>query len=101
MIRDYLGHSSVATTSRYVSANLDMKRDALEAFWKRAGIEEKGSRKWHPTPKLLAFRETFVADYPEPPLRPETRKCWHSAPFRAFARITPEFGIMSLIWSTR
>jgi site-specific recombinase XerD len=59
VIRDYLGHSSVATTSRYVSTNLHMKRDALEAFWKRAGLEARGSRKWQPSPKLLAFLETL------------------------------------------
>jgi integrase/recombinase XerD len=59
VIRDYLGHSSVATTSRYVSTNLHMKRDALEAFWKRAGIQPKGSRKWRPSTKLLAFLETL------------------------------------------
>jgi integrase len=59
VIRDYLGHSSVATTSRYVSTNLRMKRDALEAFWKRAGLDAKGARKWQPSPKLLAFLETL------------------------------------------
>jgi site-specific recombinase XerD len=59
VIRDYLGHASVATTSRYVSTNLHMKRDALEAFWKRAGLEARGSRKWQPSPKLLAFLETL------------------------------------------
>ena len=31
VIRDYLGHASVATTNRYVSTNLKMKRDALTA----------------------------------------------------------------------
>jgi site-specific recombinase XerD len=59
VIRDYLGHSSVATTSRYVSTNLHMKRDALEAFWKRAGLEAKDSRKWRPSPQLLTFLETL------------------------------------------
>jgi integrase/recombinase XerD len=59
VIRDYLGHSSVATTSRYVSTNLRMKRDALEAFWKRAGLESKRSGKWRPSPKLLTFLETL------------------------------------------
>jgi site-specific recombinase XerD len=59
VIRDYLGHSSVATTSRYITTNLQMKRDALEAFWKRAGLEVKGSRKWRPSPQLLTFLETL------------------------------------------
>ena len=38
VIRDYLGHASVATTSRYITTNLQMKREVLEAFWKRAGL---------------------------------------------------------------
>ncbi len=59
VIRDYLGHSSVATTSRYVTTNLQMKREALEAFWKRAGLEPKGSRKWRPSPQLLTFLESL------------------------------------------
>lgn len=58
-IRDYLGHASVATTSRYITTNLRMKRDALEAFWKRAGLKGmpagKGRRSWRPTPDVLAF----------------------------------------------
>ena len=29
VIRDYLGHASVATTSRYITTNLQMKRDVL------------------------------------------------------------------------
>ena len=55
VIRDYLGHASVATTSRYITTNLQMKRQVLDAFWKRAGLAPAGSRKWQPSPKLLAF----------------------------------------------
>jgi integrase/recombinase XerD len=55
VIRDYLGHASVATTSRYITANLQMKRQVLDAFWKRAGLAPTGARKWQPSPKLLAF----------------------------------------------
>jgi hypothetical protein len=36
-----------------------MKRDALEAFWKRAGLEPQARRKWRPSPQLLAFLETL------------------------------------------
>ena len=32
VIPDYLGHAGVATTSGYVTTNLKMKRDVLEAF---------------------------------------------------------------------
>ena len=53
VIRDYLGHASVATTNRYVATNLKMKREVLDAFWKRAGISSPRSSKWQPTPDLL------------------------------------------------
>jgi site-specific recombinase XerD len=59
VIRDYLGHASVATTSRYITTNLQMKRDVLEAFWKRAGLDPRAPRKWRPSPKLLAFLESL------------------------------------------
>jgi len=55
VIRDYLGHASVATTSRYITTNLKMKREVLEAFWKRAGLGPVTSKRWRPSPKLLAF----------------------------------------------
>jgi integrase/recombinase XerD len=59
VIRDYLGHASIATTSRYITTNLQMKRDVLEAFWNRAGLAPRPQRKWHPSPKLLAFLDTL------------------------------------------
>jgi integrase/recombinase XerD len=59
VIRDYLGHASVTTTSRYITTNLQMKRDVLDAFWKRAGLATTGARKWQPSPKLLAFLKTL------------------------------------------
>ena len=55
VIRDYLGHSSVATTNRYITTNLQMKRDALEAFWKHAGLGRARAKPWQPKPDLLAF----------------------------------------------
>jgi len=55
VIRDYLGHASIATTSRYLTTNLQMKREALEAFWKRAGIEPTNAKPWQPSADLLAF----------------------------------------------
>lgn len=58
VIRDYLGHASVATTSRYITTNLQMKREVLEAFWKRAGLTTTPKR-WRPSPKLLAFLESL------------------------------------------
>jgi integrase/recombinase XerD len=55
VIRDYLGHSSVATTNRYITTNLQMKRDALEAFWKQAGLGRARAKPWQPKSDLLAF----------------------------------------------
>jgi site-specific recombinase XerD len=55
VIRDYLGHASVATTSRYITTNLQMKRDALEMFWRRAGLTPTRVTPWKPKPDLLAF----------------------------------------------
>lgn len=59
VIRDYLGHSSVATTGRYIAMNLKMKRDALETFWKHAGIEPVHTKPWKPKPDLLAFLQSL------------------------------------------
>jgi integrase/recombinase XerD len=55
VIRDYLGHASVATTNRYVSTNLKMKRAALESFWLRSGLCASRVTAWKPKPDLLAF----------------------------------------------
>lgn len=59
VIRDYLGHASVATTNRYVKTNLKMKREALEAFWKHAGIAPARVTPWQPKPDLLAFLDSL------------------------------------------
>lgn len=55
VIRDYLGHASVATTSRYITTNLEMKREVLKAFWARAGLDHRSTPRWRPSSKLLAF----------------------------------------------
>lgn len=59
VIRDYLGHASVATTSRYIATNIEMKREVLQAFWKRAGLTRKASDAWHPKAGLLAFLDSL------------------------------------------
>ncbi|WP_157271394.1 tyrosine-type recombinase/integrase [Azohydromonas aeria] len=59
VIRDYLGHSSIATTGRYLTVNLQMKREAMQAFWKQAGIEPAQARAWKPKPDLLAFLQSL------------------------------------------
>jgi len=55
VIRDYLGHASVATTNRYISSNLQMKREALDRFWRHAGLSSTRAAPWKPKPDLLAF----------------------------------------------
>ena len=55
VIRDYLGHASVATTGRYVSTNMKMKRDVLQSFWKRSGLERRAGGRWRPAPDVIAF----------------------------------------------
>jgi integrase/recombinase XerD len=59
VIRDYLGHASVATTGRYITTNLQMKRDAMQAFWKKAGIEPARAKTWKPKADLLAFLQSL------------------------------------------
>ena len=59
VIRDYLGHASVATTSRYITTNLQMKRQVLDAFWKRAGLDPAAPRKWRPSSSLLTFLDNL------------------------------------------
>ncbi|MEW6073241.1 MAG: tyrosine-type recombinase/integrase [Planctomycetota bacterium] len=55
VIRDYLGHASVATTSRYIGTNVQMKRKALQSFWRRAGLAPTAGRRWRPTPNVIAL----------------------------------------------
>jgi integrase/recombinase XerD len=59
VIRDYLGHASIATTGRYIATNLKMKRDAMQTFWKHAGIEPARARPWKPKADLLAFLQSL------------------------------------------
>jgi site-specific recombinase XerD len=59
VIRDYLGHASVATTGRYITTNLQMKRDAMETFWKKAGIKPATTKSWKPKADLLAFLQSL------------------------------------------
>lgn len=59
VIRDYLGHASVATTGRYITTNLQMKREAMQAFWKKAGIEPANAKTWKPKGDMLAFLQSL------------------------------------------
>ena len=59
VIRDYLGHASVATTGRYITTNLQMKRDAMQAFWNKAGIEPANTKPWKPKADMLAFLQSL------------------------------------------
>jgi site-specific recombinase XerD len=55
VIRDYLGHESVATTGRYTRTNLQMKRRVLDAFWHRAGLARSKDARWRPSADLVSF----------------------------------------------
>jgi site-specific recombinase XerD len=59
VIRDYLGHASIATTNRYITTNIDTKRKVLQAFWLHSGLDTKKNAKWRASPKLLAFLEAL------------------------------------------
>lgn len=59
VIRDYLGHASVGTTGRYITTNLQMKRDAMETFWRHSGIERADAKPWKPKRGLLAFLQSL------------------------------------------
>lgn len=59
VIRDYLGHASVATTGHYITTNLQMKRDAMQAFWEKAGIGPANLKPWKPEADLLAFLQSL------------------------------------------
>lgn len=59
VIRDYLGHASVATTGRYITTNLQMKREAMLVFWKKAGIEPANAKTWKPKGDMLAFLQSL------------------------------------------
>jgi Phage integrase family len=59
VIRDYPGHASVATTGRYITTNLRMKRDVMQAFWKKLGIEPANTKPWKPKADLLAFLQSL------------------------------------------
>jgi site-specific recombinase XerD len=58
-IRDQLGHVSVATTGRYATSNLKLKRNALEAFWAAAGLASSRRKSWRPSPKLSQFLQSI------------------------------------------
>jgi hypothetical protein len=78
VIRDYLGHATVATTSRYITTNLQMKRPVLDAFWKRAGLAPTGTRKWQVIAKAAgvppaALRLSGVPISPEGSRRSDSR----------------------------
>jgi integrase/recombinase XerD len=59
VIRDYLGHANVATTDRYISANLQMKREAMDTFWKHAGLGPPNGKPWKPKADLLSFLQSL------------------------------------------
>lgn len=55
VIRDYLGHASIVTTSRYANTNLALKRTALTTFWEHAGLAAPKTQPWRPTKSLITY----------------------------------------------
>lgn len=55
VIRDYLGHQSIATTGRYTKTNLRMKRRVLDAFWRRSGLTRTREPRWRARADVVAF----------------------------------------------
>ncbi len=55
VIRDQLGHASVATTGRYATSNLKLKQAALKAFWATAGLSSPRSPRPHRSSQLVEF----------------------------------------------
>lgn len=54
-IRDYLGHCSISTTSRYLQTDLAAKEKTLKRFWERAGITHDRQPEWSPSRGVLEF----------------------------------------------
>jgi hypothetical protein len=50
---------STAIHSRYITTNLQMKRDAMQSFWKKAGIEPAATKAWKPEADLLLFLQSL------------------------------------------
>jgi integrase/recombinase XerD len=59
VIRDYLGHASIATTARYANSNFKLKREALSTFWERAGLAPTRANPWTPSKSLLTYLSTL------------------------------------------
>ncbi len=55
--RTWLGHSSSATTNRYIEIDLSMKRKALETC--EVGQSEGPSSDWHSKPDVLKWPESL------------------------------------------
>jgi hypothetical protein len=98
VIRDYLGHASVATTGRYLTTNLQMKREALQSFWEHAGIEPTNAKPWKPS---LTYSPSCS---PSEPYGFYAKIHWHLRYARLGSRSsTPHktaLQIMRLMWSS-
>jgi integrase/recombinase XerD len=57
VIRSWLGHSSIATTNRYIEIDLEMKRKALQTC--EVGREEPQLAGWRSSPDILTWLETL------------------------------------------
>jgi|SRR5271157_2976407 len=57
-------HMSLASVGRYITTNLQMKREAMQTFWRHAGIEPSRAKPWSPTPDLLALSQSLRPGWP-------------------------------------
>jgi integrase/recombinase XerD len=57
VIRSWLGHSSIATTNRYIEIDLEMKRKALETC--EVGRGEPQAAVWQSSPDILTWLESL------------------------------------------
>jgi integrase/recombinase XerD len=57
VIRSWLGHSSIATTDRYIEIDLEMKRKALETC--EVGRGEPPAAGWQSSPDILTWLESL------------------------------------------
>ena len=57
VIRSWLGHVSIATTSKYIEIDLAMKRKAMETC--EVGAKEAPATTWRSNPDILTWLESL------------------------------------------
>jgi hypothetical protein len=94
-----LDHSSVVTTGRYVTSNLHMRREALGAFWKHAGLRRVRAQALATKVRVARVLEIAVAT--RFIWSPKTDQGASSLAIATYAPDKTELKIMGLIWISR